>query len=283
MSFKSFWRKSNLAFVIKMILLAVVVAIALAAGAMFWLDKYTHHGDEVVVPDVVNSYVEEAAILAKAEGLHLQVVDTTYNRKFKLGSIVEQKPVANSNAKRGAELYVIINAKTARQIPLPDLRDISFRQAEATLRTVGLALGEVTYQASEYKNLVLDVQKDGESIEPGRRFPEGTAIDLVVGLGAGTEEVVVPNLLNKTADRARALLVARKLSLGGVHYDVEPLDDNHDQYVIYDQNPKPEAYTREGAHVDIYVTTDAARAQAAAEESVRDEFFDEVDDDLYEE
>lgn len=281
MDFKTFWKKSNFAFVLKMILLAIVVGALLVAGVLFWLDKYTHHGDEVVVPDVVNTYVEEAAILAQSEGLHLQVVDTTYNRKFKLGSIVEQKPVAYSNTKRGGDLYVIINAKSVRQIPLPDLRDISFRQAEATLRTVGLALGEVTYQASEYKNLVLDVQKDGESVEPGRRFPEGTAIDLVVGLGAGTEEVVVPNLLNKTPDQARALLVARKLSLGGVHYDVEPTDDSHDHYVIYAQEPKQEAYIREGSHVDIYVTTDAARAQAAAEESVRDEFFD--DESFYEE
>ena len=276
MSFKSFWKNSDLAFVLKMVLIALVIVVVLGAIALFWLDKYTHHGDEVTVPDVVNSYVEEATILAQAEGLHLQIADTTYNRKFKLGSIVEQKPVANSRTKRGGDLYVIVNAKTVRQIPLPNLRDISFRQAEATLRSVGLALGEVTYQSSEYKNLVLDVRKDGESVEAGKRFPEGTRIDFIVGLGSGTEEVVVPNLLTKSADQARTVLLAKKLSLGGVHYDEAETEENRDQFVVYAQEPKPESYIREGSHVDIYLTTDIEKAQAAAEEMARDEFFEDA-------
>ena len=278
MNFKSFWAQSNVAFVLKMLLIALAIVVVLGASVMAWLNHYTHHGEEVVVPDVVNAYPEEAAILAQAEGLRLQIVDTTYNRKFKLGSIVEQKPVAGSTAKRGAELYVIINAKAVRQIPLPNLRDISFRQAEATLRTLGLALGDVTYQPSEYKNLVLDVRYAGESVEAGHRFPEGTRIDLIVGLGAGKEEVEVPNLFTKTPDQARTQLLANKLSLGSVHYDEEPNDENLSSFVIYNQTPGPHAYIREGAHVDVYVTTDIAKAQAAAEESERDEFFDETDD-----
>lgn len=279
MDFRTFWKTTNTGFVLKTLLWAVVIIVLLGTIALFWLDRYTHHGEEVIVPDVVNSYVEEAAILAQSEGLHLQVVDTTYNRKFKLGSIVEQKPVADSRTKRGGTLYVIVNAKQVRQIPLPNLHDISFRQAEATLRTVGLALGNVTYQVSEYKNLVLDVRKDGESVEAGRRFPEGTKIDLIVGLGAGKEETMVPNLLTLTPDRARGVLLAKRLSLGGVHHDEEVTDENRDQFVVYAQNPKPEAYVKEGSHVDIYVTTDIARAQAAAEESIRDEFFDDADEE----
>ena len=275
MNFRSFWNNSDVAFVLKMVLTALAIVIVLGVAALFWLDKYTHHGDEVVVPNVVNSYVEEASILAQAEGLHLVIADTTYTRRFKLGSIVEQKPAPESRTKRGGTLYVIVNAKQVRQIPLPNLRDISFRQAEATLRSVGLALGNVTYQSSEYKNLVLDMRRNGESVDPGTRFPEGTKIDLVVGLGSGTEEVAAPNLLMKTPEQARALLLARKLSLGGVHYDEAETEENRDLFVVYAQSPRPEAYVREGAHVDIYVTTDAAKAQAAAEELANDEFFED--------
>ena len=276
MNFKSFWNNSDLAFVLKMILIALAIVVVMGAVALWWLDKYTHHGDEVIVPNVVNSYVEEATILAGAEGLRLQIADTTYNRRFKLGSIVEQKPAADSRTKRGGDLYVIVNAKTVRQIPLPNLRDISFRQAEATLRSVGLALGNVTYQSSEYKNLVLDVRKNGESVEAGKRFPESTKIDLIVGLGSGKDEVIIPNLLTKTVEQARTVLLARKLSLGGVHYDEAETDENRDLFVIYSQEPKPDTYIREGSHLDIYLTTDVARAQAAAEEMAHDEFFEDA-------
>ena len=109
MNFRSFWNNSDVAFVLKMVLIALAIVIVLGVAALFWLDKYTHHGDEVVVPNVVNSYVEEASILAQAEGLHLVIADTTYTRRFKLGSIVEQNPAPDSRTKRGGTLYVIVN------------------------------------------------------------------------------------------------------------------------------------------------------------------------------
>ena len=122
---------------------------------------------------------------------------------------------------------------------------------------------------------VLDVEQLEDVVDAGRRFPEGTAIDLVVGLGSGTDEVVVPNLLMKSVDQARAALLARQLSLGGVHYDEAETEENKGTFVIYEQDPRPEAYTREGSPVEVYLTTDAAKAQAAAEEMANDEFFEE--------
>ena len=41
MNFKSFWNNSDLAFVLKMILIALAIVVVMGAVALWWLDKYT--------------------------------------------------------------------------------------------------------------------------------------------------------------------------------------------------------------------------------------------------
>lgn len=273
MDFKTFWKESKIAFVIKMCLLAAVAAVILALIAVGWLKLYTHHGDEVVVPNLQAMYIDEADILARAEGLYVQIVDSTYTKKVPLGSIMEQKPVAGSRTKNGRPIYVIINAKQVRQIPLPSIREISYRQAEATLHTVGLNVKEVVWEPSIYRNMVLDVRYQGKSIEAGTRLGEGEKVVLVVGQGNGTEQVIVPNLFSKTQNAARESLMGQRLTLGGVFYDVEP-DGNEQDYVVYRQSKNPGEMITEGSRVDIYLTTDREKALNASSETHTDEFFD---------
>ena len=54
MDFKSFWKKSDVAFVLKMVLIALAIVIVLGTVMLQWLNRYTHHGDEVIVPNVVD-------------------------------------------------------------------------------------------------------------------------------------------------------------------------------------------------------------------------------------
>lgn len=273
MDFKTFWKESKIAFVIKMCLLALVAGVVIVLLAMTWLKGYTHHGDEVIVPDLQSMYIEEAEIIARNEGLQVQVVDSTYTKKVPLGSIMEQKPVAGSRTKNGRPIYVIINAKQVRQIPLPSIREVSYRQAEAMLHTVGLNVKEVVWEPSIYRNMVLDVRYQGKSIESGTRLGEGTKVVLVVGQGNGTEQVLVPNLFSKTENAAREALMNQRLTLGGVFYDVEP-DGNESDYVVYRQSKNPGEMLTEGSRVDLYLTTDREKAQNASAELHSDEFFD---------
>ena len=116
MDFKTFWN-STTAFVLKNFFIAAIIVAVLIVGAVKWLGSFTHHGEEVVVPTITGLYVEEAQILAGNEGLTIQVIDSTYSKKEPLGTIVEQNPRAESNAKRGRTVYVIVNAKTVAKCP----------------------------------------------------------------------------------------------------------------------------------------------------------------------
>lgn len=252
--------KTRTAFVLYNILAAVIIGLLIMAGVFFWLNRYTEHGKQTSVPSVCGMYLEEAQITLAAQGLKLEVIDSTYSKKVPLGTIVEQNPPANVNVKHGRSIYVIMNARIQRQVPLPELHDVSFRQAQATLNALGLQVDSIRYEPSEYRNLVLDVRYREKAIEAGTRLPEGAGVMLIVGKGNGTEEVVIPDLTGQTLLGARMTLLASKLIVGAVHYDNKETLANSDEletsetYYVYYQKPQGGQWVREGSHVDIYLS-----------------------------
>ena len=258
---------------LKNVIIAAILIVLLIVCAVKWLSSFTHHGEEVVVPTITGLYVEEAQILAGNEGLTIQVIDSTYSKKAPLGTIVEQNPRAESNAKRGRTVYVIVNAKTARQVPVPDLRDVSCRQAEATLKALGLEVEGIEYEPSEYKDLVLDLKFNGEHIEPGKRINEGSLLTLVVGFGRGTENVEVPNLTGKNIADIRATLLSNRLILGSVTYDTELTEENKNCFVAYSQSVSAGSLLLEGSRIDVQMTTDLQKAATASAQLSEEDFF----------
>jgi beta-lactam-binding protein with PASTA domain len=224
-----------------------------------WLRSYTEHGIEVEVADVHGLLVAEAQPILAADGLKLIVVDSTYSDKVPFGTIVEQDPKPNSHAKHGRAVYVTINATTKRQITMPNLQDMSYRQAETTLKGLGLNVDTVyDYEPSAFRDLVLDVKADGVSVQPGEKIAVGTLVRLVVGFGRGTEEVVVPSVIGLTLRDARSLLLSNNLIVGAVYYDT-PEQEGVPQY-IYKQTPHAGATLIEGETVTVRLSPDAEKA-----------------------
>lgn len=276
MDIKSFWKTSYTAFMLKNLIAAVLVVAAIVVALVLWMRRYTMHGVEVEVPDVVGMYIEEAGPILEAEHLKMVIIDSTYSNKVPLGSIVEQNPVAYAHAKYDRPIYVIMNARNIRQIPLPDLHDVSTRQAEATLRSLGIRVEETLYEPSEYRDLVLDIRRDDISLEPGTRIAEGSAVTLVVGRGQGTEIVNVPNLQGRTLTEARSLLLAHYLILGATQYSEPQTDENADQFVVYAQDPMAGKSIQEGSRVNIWLSTDVENAiiqHVTANDEPEEDFF----------
>ena len=72
------------------LLIAAALVVAIAAGVLHWLDKYTAHGTFIAVPDFTSCTPEEAATLAAAEGLRVQVIDSIHDREAPRGAVVKQ-------------------------------------------------------------------------------------------------------------------------------------------------------------------------------------------------
>src|SRR5665647_3519447 len=218
MDIKRFWKETFAGFVLKNVLIAISIVVALTWIALICMDYYTHHGDYQVVPDLRGSYVEEAEQILAKQGLFVKVIDSVYVRNKKLGTIIDQIPAPNSNVKNNRAIYLIINSRQVRQVTLPDVSDVSYRQADAMLQSIGLVIGSVEYAPSDYKDLVMKVKYNDRSILAGTRIPEGSSVVLVVGNGLGAAASVVPAIKGLGMEDATAGILSAQLVVGAVEY-----------------------------------------------------------------
>ena len=76
-----------------------------------------------------------------------------------------------------------INPSGFRKLSVPDVIQITKRNAETKLTAVGFQLGEITYRNNIGKDMVLQIRYQGKAIKPGTILPKTSKIDLVLGNG----------------------------------------------------------------------------------------------------
>jgi len=266
-------KTSNLRFLGINFVVALSLLLVMLIIVLIWLRHYTDHGHEIEVPQITGLYAEEAQSLLSGTGLKLEINDSTFSNKVPLGTIVEQMPPAESKVKLGRSIYVVINASAKRQVAIPELHDVSYRQAENMLRQLGLGVGEIQYVASAYSDLVLDVRVGESSVEAGTVVTEGTVVSLVVGRGQGSEMVSVPSLSGLHLSEARSTLLSYQLTLGHVDYDETPDETTKDEFVVYMQQPQSGTMLLEGSMVRVSLSRDIQKAANATNVEDEDEFF----------
>ena len=251
------WKKSFITYIAKHFIAAIVILFVAGIAVLWWIAGYTHHGKTEVLPDLRGLYVEEADVLLRKIEIYPNVVDSMYTSEKPLGTILEQTPPAGSTVKRNRPVYLIINSREVRQVSLPNVDDVSYREADAMIKSTGLRVGAVQYVPSEYKNLVLSVTLDGEIVNAGTRLPEGTAVTLVVGRGLSEgESAFVPSLVGLTLDVARQKIASLSFIVGAIEYDLKS-SGNAQEYFIYDQSPNIGTSLPQGSRIDIWLSKDS--------------------------
>ena len=234
--------------------LGAVVFCALLLFAMHqWLNHYTLHGESISVPDLRGLKLDKAATFLHDKNLEYAVVDSIFNLDQQPGVILEQDPAPNSKVKENRTIYLSINASLPPKIKMPDLVDVSLRQAEAILQSNGLKTGNLIYKPDLAKNAVLAQMHRGQEIKPGTEIDKGSVIDLVLGDGLGNTLVTVPDLMNLTRSEALFVLKASSLTIGSINYDNDVVDP--DLARVYRQHPTYSDSSRiaQGQAVDIYL------------------------------
>lgn len=176
------------------LLLAVVVTCGLIYGTLKWLDKYTRHNEAVVVPDVKGLKVEEAAEFFKNNNLRYNVIDSVFSKEVSPGAIVELVPSAGSKVKEGRIVFITVNALTSQMATIPEVEDLSFRQAYALLRARGFENVEIEYVPGDFKDLAVSVDLRGRTLEKGEHVP--LTAPLILKVSSGEAEVLPEDSLS---------------------------------------------------------------------------------------
>jgi eukaryotic-like serine/threonine-protein kinase len=237
--------------------LAVLITLLLIFAIIWLLKLYTNHGAEVEVPDFTGLTPGQVASYNGEGQFEFLVIDSVYDQEGEKGTVFLQDPRPGSMVKEHRKIYLTLVATQPEKISMPDLRDLTLRQALAILQTYELGSGEVEFVPNIARNAVLDQKLDGNIIEPGTMIEKGTVITLVVGLGTGSGRVAVPFLLGKSLEEAQSRLLASSLSLGAVI--IEDGSDTADAVVTSQKPGFPDrSYLDMGAPVNLWLNSRAS-------------------------
>ena len=204
--------KSRLFF--KHILLAIGLIIGILFLIIFSLSSYTHHGEFYTVPDFRGKQPSELAQYADDNSFEFVIVDSLYDAKLPMGSILLQDPLPNSKVKHSRTIYLTVVSAEPEKVSMPNLIDLSLRQAISLLETYNLQTGSLEYIPDMAKNAVLHQKYKGVEIEAGKPIKKGSRIDLVLGQGTGGDKMQIPFLLGKKQSEVMKILRASSLNIG---------------------------------------------------------------------
>jgi eukaryotic-like serine/threonine-protein kinase len=234
----------------KQVLIAFIIVIVLVFMAWQGLAIYTRHGKHLSVPDFSGLTLSDIDKYRIGQDFEFVVLDSVYDNSLPKGSIVVQDPQPNSLVKEGRKIYLTTVAILPEKVQIPDLVDLTFRQAVSSLETHGLLVGKLEYIPDIAQNAVLQQLFEGEVIAPGTFVLKGSQIDLVLGQGLGNERISVPFLLGLTQAEAHQIIRESHLNTGANIFE-SGADSNAR---VYKQNPpwKADAYLKMGQQLDLW-------------------------------
>ncbi|MVN92955.1 PASTA domain-containing protein [Mucilaginibacter aquatilis] len=236
------------------ILGAIGTVVAVVFIAYLSLGFYTRHGEGIPVPQLKGLTVDRATQLLEEQGFEYKI-DSVYVQDQPPGTIIEQDPDAGTKVKENRTIYLTMVTTQAPPVNLPDLEQSTYREAVAILSNNGLKIGDTTYRSDIARDRILEVRFGGQVIKTGQKLPKGSIVDLVLGDGAGANEVDIPDLLNQDLDAARFAIRGAGLSIGNITYEGTITDSTN--LIVVSQFPAKTDSTSKtsiGTRVNLTVT-----------------------------
>jgi beta-lactam-binding protein with PASTA domain len=167
------------------LLLALAIIIVIISGVLLWLDSYTNHGEAVEVPDVKGLSIENATSLFQINNLNCLVIDSLFVKNAVAGTIIETIPPIGTLVKKGRTIYLTINFFSAQLLTIPDVVDMSQRQALSMLKFLGFELVEEKIVPGAFRDLVVGLEAQGKTLTAGDKLPANCRLILLVSSGTG--------------------------------------------------------------------------------------------------
>lgn len=224
----------------------------IAAGALglYLLDAvimpaYTNYDEGVTVPDVTQVSLQEAETRLASYGLRFEVNERRSNSAYPADYVIDQSPVPAEIVKPNRKVYLTVNNASQPTVEVPDVVNLSLRNAEIQLQNYGLQVGTISYESSRFKSSVLR-----QSVPAGNVVDKGTIVNLTVSDGLGERMVNVPDIVGLRLSEAQQKLRETGLRVGEIRFQPsKELEPN----MILDYEPK-KAQLVEGETLKLIVS-----------------------------
>ena len=132
------------------------------------------------------------------------------------GTVVDKDHDAEKVVKPGRTIYLVMNANEAKMLDMPQLVNLSKRQAISVLDIIGIKVKEMRYRPDPCVDCVVAQLYEERPIAAETRIRRGEFITLVLGSGMNGERVQVPDVQGLGLAELKAVLNMASLNLGVV-------------------------------------------------------------------
>lgn len=196
------------------------IGILALAGALFLflldaviMPAYTNYDEGVTVPDVSRVSLSEAQERLSSFGLRYEVSDRRSNAAYPADYVIDQTPSAAEIVKPNRKVYLTVNTVANPTVKVPNVVNLSLRNAKIQLENYGLRVGTISYESSRFKNSVLR-----QSVPAEKVIPKGSSVDLAVSDGLGEKMVLIPNIKGLRLAEAQQKLQKAGLRVGEIRF-----------------------------------------------------------------
>lgn len=235
--------------------IAIGISLVLLWAVLKSMDIFTQHGDVYIVPDFSGYSLNQLEEKGYNDYFIFEIIDSVYFKTREKGTVVLQHPLSGSRVKQGRHIYLTIVAQSPEKVLMPNLKNLSLRQALVTLESEELIVGELDYISYFARNAVVDQLVDDEPIEPGTELLKGTVIDLVLGKGEMTVMLPMPFLIALKQADVRKKLHMSSLNVGR-EYFLDDTDTTHARVYKTDPESLTEDMLQLGEKVNIWYRSD---------------------------
>ena len=179
---------------LKHFLISIGITLVLIWLIMQSLSWYTKHNDYIIVPDYRGLYFTDVKSNPEFSNYQFLVIDSIFDADKPKGSILSQDPFPGSKVKKNRMVYLTITSTVPEKTIMPELRDLTLRQAESMLESSGLKLGKLLYIRSFDEDAVQNQLFRGHTITAGTELDKGSIIVLQVGMGAKAAEALIDSV-----------------------------------------------------------------------------------------
>lgn len=200
---------------------------------------------EILVPSIQGDDIVTALEKVTGAGLNLKITELAYDAEAPRNAVITQDPEVGSGLKRGRDVRVVIS-RGAQDIEMPDLCDMSLRQAKNILHSRGLPLPSI-------KNIHSSVEEGGvvAQLPPaGSRVTDHTRVELLTSMGPLPDMFLLSNFTGHQLKKVTNQIRNAGFKLGRVRY-VER--DTERSGTVLKQDPKPGNPVVRGQEISLVV------------------------------
>lgn len=211
-----FWKKLLPAAIV--VAIVGVIAGVVIVDAVVMPNVVGVNRDVVTVPAIVSLPFETAREKLFKAGLLTEIRNREYDDSIPEESIVNQFPEASSRVKKGRKIAVVISKGKEIGV-IPDVRNISERQARILLKKAGFTIGNVRkiYSEERLADVVIDAFP-----KSGTTTSREIEVELYLSKGSRPTHAEVPNLVGESLKNAKSLIAESGLELGKTSYQNNP-------------------------------------------------------------